>query len=826
MPIPPALRLSAPLRLLATPSSQQPPTILRMNLPTPARPEPPAASRSDARATLWRVRAVVLCSIAGLVGGVLAGWAIDRHQLIDRRRAVVVDGSAVSARLVLAQRGLLAALVQGPMDVESSIAEARADLSEIQDWLNSLAGSARTPESRLLSETARRDLGELTGTADLYMASLRRGDFTASLRLATAFGTTVVDPARNASDDPLAKTIEQLADAIAAEQDAGLDGRVAFGALGCLIVAISTEARRRRRRSRSRIRLSKLASELELVEPSIIVLNRLGHIETITAGAIEMLRSDHSAGPGVSLVGAAGPEFAALAVATGATSPIDVTMSRAGRLRHLQASTPVAAEDGQALLWVLRDVTEARSREGELTRKAFHDPLTLLANREHFRHLVQETLETVSASELSVLFVDLDGFKQVNDSFGHEVGDQLLVDVTHRLQEIVHASDLIGRLGGDEFALLLRSTRPRYAEVIAEQIVHELAEPFIIDGRTMRIGGSVGYTSVAEDSSVEELLQQADVAMYAAKEMGKGRTSRFEAEMLAANRRRIAFERELHGVASSGQLRLLYQPVVDLATRRMVGMEALVRWQHPERGLVSPLEFITAAEANGSIVDIGRWVLRTGLTEFGRLPASYGLRLNVNVSPRQLGEPDFAEIVAAEIERSGVDPSIVTLEVTESLLLGDVEKSIEQLHALKALGVQLALDDFGTGYSSLSYLSRLPVDIVKIDKSFVDELVPDQRPGDPTPSSPRHEFIGALVALAHACDLRVVAEGVEHEYQVEQLRRLGCEYGQGYLFARPLPASSLAAAIAPPAMPETAEAITGAGSDNATEPFSLFESQA
>jgi diguanylate cyclase (GGDEF)-like protein len=745
-------------------------------------------NRSGAR----RMRSIIFGGFLGLLVGGAVGRGVDH---VDHRSVIAGhrdDARALVEHVTKAERSLLSALVQGPSEVDTEVQSAKGHLLDVRDGLNELNRSATTPGTVALGEGVRANFDRFVESSDVYLAALRVGDFGGALRVAAALTVrSTTDPEQS----QISAEITDLANRISQETATGWDATFGLGGLGAVVVMATVELRRRRRRATARARLTTLAGHLEVVQPAIVVLDRLGHIEHVSAAAAVLIGVDSGSELGVSLVGAAGPEFAELARATGDRFPIDITLTRRARPLHIEATTPVAADDGGAVLWVLHDVTDERSREGELTRKAFHDPLTLLPNRERFRQLLQEMLETSDPDELAVVFIDLDGFKHVNDTYGHEFGDHLLVEVTVRLSEIVHAGDLVGRLGGDEFALILRSTRPRYAEVIAEQIVHELAEPFVIDGRTTRIGGSVGYTQVRPDSSVEELLQEADVAMYTAKDRGKGCTAKFHPEMLVATRRRMAFERELHGVASSGQLRLLYQPVVELATRKMVGIEALVRWLHPERGLVSPLDFITAAEANGSINDIGRWVLRTGLTEFALLPSSYALRLNVNVSPRQLAEPDFVASVAAEIDRSGLDPSLVTLEVTESLLLGDVEQSIERLHELKAIGVRLAIDDFGTGYSSLSYLARLPVDVVKIDKSFVDDLVPADEHSE-TGASQR-AFIGALVSLAHACNLTVVAEGIEHEHQVEALRSLGCGFGQGYLFAKPLPATSLAAAISP-----------------------------
>jgi diguanylate cyclase (GGDEF)-like protein len=766
---------------------------------SPGTPNPPGIQGKRRRFAPTRSRSTV-AALAACALGTLAGASIGHIADTENHREFLLEvrKSATVVRLDIAEaeRWLFSALVADPISfgetaaaAENRLRAAKRDLAAYMRYARLKATLPQQTELQASFERFSTDSGHL-------LASLRAGNFAEAVRIGTAVGGEVGRTTGGPASQ-IATKVDELNHRIDQAERPGRSATLAGSLLGPVLVGAAQLLRRRRRRRMSATHLASLAQHIAVIEPAVVVLDRLGRIELVTKHAAQLLQVPASVRH-VPLVSAAGDSWAILAASTGLDGPVTVLNSRGGVTTEIEASNPVHADDGQSLLWVLRDVTAERTHHGELTHKAFHDPLTGLPNREHFRQVLLETLADVAPEEIAVLFVDLDGFKPINDSFGHAVGDRLLTDVAGRLREIVRGDDIIGRLGGDEFALVLRSTRPKYAEVVAEQIVSELAEPFLIDGRSMRIGASVGYTHATIVSTVEDLLREADVAMYRAKSTGKGRAARFDPEMLAATRERMEFERELQFVASSGQLRLLYQPVVELATGRMVGMEALIRWQHPERGLVSPTEFIAAAEANGSIIEIGRWVLRTALVEFQRIPTSYALHLNINVSPRQLCEPDFVEVVADELARAGVDASTVTLEVTESLSLGDVDEGIARLHELKALGVRLALDDFGTGYSSLSYLSRLPVDNVKIDQSFVKALQEDDyeriRTVGPMGSS-RTAFIAALIDLCHGRELSVVAEGVEEPFQVAILRELGCDFAQGFLFAHPLSAASLAAAV-------------------------------
>ena len=426
----------------------------------------------------------------------------------------------------------------------------------------------------------------------------------------------------------------------------------------------------------------------------------------------------------------------------------------------------------------------------ELTRQATHDPLSGLPNRKLFLHSLQQSLVDRGPAGVAVLFLDLDSFKMVNDSLGHAAGDQLIVSVTDRLRGCFdQMSDLdatIARLGGDEFTILLPRhgddlTSRRVADIVAER----LAEPFQIGRHKLVVSASIGIArSTAELCAAEDLLRAADVAMYHAKGAGRGRYVEYELTMGQRAAERLDRETELRQAIEGGALRVYYQPIVDLASGRIRELEALVRWQHPQRGLVSPVDFIPLAEETGLIVPLGQWVLAEACRQL-RIwhlahPADPPIGLNVNLSARQLQQPDLTGVVRQILDAEHLPASCLTLEITESCLMRDSDAT--QLHGLAALGVNLAIDDFGTGYSSLAYLSLLPINTLKIDRSFVARLgrAPD---GD--------AVVETIIALAHALRLSVTAEGIETPDQALHLQALGCQRGQGFYFARPVPANEV-----------------------------------
>ena len=483
---------------------------------------------------------------------------------------------------------------------------------------------------------------------------------------------------------------------------------------------------------------------------------------------------------------------------------------RDGTWRHVQSvhADLLAVPHVRAVVITTRDVTAQKELEAQLQHNAFHDTLTGLANRALFSDRLQHALDRSdrAASSVAVLFVDLDDFKAVNDGAGHTAGDALLAAVAGRLQQALRPGDTVARLGGDEFAVLLEQLgSPAVAQATADRLLEALADPFDLDADSgtgsVRVTASLGIAvGAAGLHDAAELLRDADVAMYAAKAAGKGRSAVFAPDMDSAILGQLRLKSELAGAVERGEFTVHYQPTVDLRTGRLAGVEALVRWEHPDRGLVPPLDFVPLAEQTGLIVPIGRFVLREACHQMSRWQAAHPelppLTVSVNLSARELEEPGLVPSVHAALADSGLDPRQLVLEITETLLMVDVEQTVGTLHQLRALGLRLAVDDFGTGYSSLSYLEDLPVDILKIDKSFVDRIA--DQPTDPRGAeAPGRDgvMVAAISQLGHSLDLQLVAEGIEHAEQVATLSTLSCQYGQGYYFARPLTADAFAAML-------------------------------
>jgi diguanylate cyclase (GGDEF)-like protein/PAS domain S-box-containing protein len=436
----------------------------------------------------------------------------------------------------------------------------------------------------------------------------------------------------------------------------------------------------------------------------------------------------------------------------------------------------------------VRDISERKAFEEQLARQAFYDSLTSLANRALFLDRVKHSLARASrhAGVVTVFFLDLDDFKTVNDSLGHAAGDLLLVRVAERLGHSLRASDTAARFGGDEFGVLVEDGDIQPGE-LAERILATLREPFVLEGTEIQIGATIGIaTSDRGDSTPIELLRDADAAMYSAKADDKGGWRVFEPKMHESVRRRLELRGAVERGIERGEFILHYQPIVDLDTGRTRGVEALVRWNDPERGLVSPAEFIPLAEETGLIVPLGRWVLAEACRAAIRLEHVGGIvpYMSVNLSPRQLQQPELVDDVRAVLLETGLEPELLILEVTETAMMRDTDLMIARLHSLRELGVRIAIDDFGTGYSSLNYLRHLPVDIVKIDMSFVSGIV-----ADPV----QRAVVATIIDLGHVLGLQLIAEGVETDDQRSELGELGCDRGQGYLWARPLDFEALTA---------------------------------
>jgi diguanylate cyclase (GGDEF)-like protein/PAS domain S-box-containing protein len=455
------------------------------------------------------------------------------------------------------------------------------------------------------------------------------------------------------------------------------------------------------------------------------------------------------------------------------------------------AQSTVRVDGAEHSILVVRDTTERRRFEEQLRYQAFHDGLTGLPNRLLFRDRLNGALSRSERQRRSVavLFLDLDDFKLVNDSLGHAAGDVLLVEVARRLQACARASDTVARLGGDEFALLLEEqAAPLEAEVLATRIARALREPFTIQGHDVFTTVSVGVAmSRPELHEPERLLREADLALYQAKAQGKSCWAVFDHALEARAVRRLALESDLRRALQREEFRLFFQPSVSLGDGRILGVEALVRWQHPERGLVEPASFLPAAEEAGLIVPIGRWVLAEACrrvrewqtSHLGSEPEAFvqGLGLAINVSAQEFRSPDLIENVRRALQDSGLEPSLLTLEISEQCLMRDLEAAADRLRDLKGLGVRLAIDDFGTGYGSLAHVRSLPVDVLKIDGSFVRALSAD----------PQNAAIArGVIGLAQALAITVTAEGVETPHQRTLLRDLGCDEAQGFLFGAPM----------------------------------------
>jgi diguanylate cyclase (GGDEF)-like protein len=461
----------------------------------------------------------------------------------------------------------------------------------------------------------------------------------------------------------------------------------------------------------------------------------------------------------------------------------------------MSSASLVRNAQGEPLHFIVQvqDITERKQAEEQLHHAAFYDGMTGLPNRALFTDQLQLTIERVKQTPdqmFAVLFLDVDRFKNINDSLGHVFGDQLLSTIARRLETCVRPEDTVARFGGDEFAILLNSIKHSVDAIrVADRVRTELAQSFNLCGQEIFTTASIGIAlSSTGYNHPEELLRDADTAMYRAKAQGKGRHEVFDKVMHARAISLLQLENDLRRAIEREEFVIHYQPIVKLTTGIISGFEALVRWQHPERGLVSPLEFIPLAEETELIIPISHWVLRESCRQIRKWqlesPAMASLSISVNLSGKQFKQSGLVEYIKQTLQETDLAPACLRLEITESVVMENAEITTAMLRQLRSLGVQLSIDDFGTGYSSLSYLHRLPVNNLKIDRSFVSQM----RPGNEN-----SEIVRTIITLARNLSMEVVAEGIETADQLGQLKALSCDYGQGYLLSKPLTAETASA---------------------------------
>jgi diguanylate cyclase (GGDEF)-like protein len=447
--------------------------------------------------------------------------------------------------------------------------------------------------------------------------------------------------------------------------------------------------------------------------------------------------------------------------------------------------TAIRGDEGETTNYVavLNDITELYDKEAHIRHQAYHDALTDLPNRTLFQDRMRQAMVHCQRTDcqLAVMFIDLDRFKNINDSLGHDVGDMLLQAAGTRLQDTLREGDTVSRFGGDEFVILITDMHsPQIAEHVAEKVIEVLGTPFRIGTHELTVTSSIGISIFPDDGEdIATLLKNADTAMYRAKDLGRDNFQFYTADMNARALERMALENDLRKAIEREELVLHYQPRVNLKSGRIIGMEALVRWNHPVRGMISPGEFIPVAEESGLIAPIGEWVLKTACRQT-RLwhQAGYDLRISVNLSARQFGQEGMLGTIDETLNECGMQGQWLELELTESLIMQNPESTIGLLNQLKERGIWIAIDDFGTGYSSLNYLKRFPIDILKIDQSFVRDISSD--PNDAA-------IAETIIALGHSLNLEVIAEGVETTEQLAFLKSRHCDELQGFLFSRPLP---------------------------------------
>jgi diguanylate cyclase (GGDEF)-like protein/PAS domain S-box-containing protein len=676
----------------------------------------------------------------------------------------------------------LQALSSDPFDLDELQTAAKAALARSRQHLQKISANRDFAKNVAIVDQSLRDEAI---DAERYFAALKSADFDAASRMASSTGKWRAETVTVAT-----KTLQRQEGRLAKLTPERAAITMALG----LWVATSAAMALARRRFKRREMKPGLSAMLQATTDAHVAIDLNG---TIVAASDSVVRLTNR--KATDLVGKSCHELVPLsereglelarqtASATGEAQTLTVETENAGARRQFRASV-VRVDGWDGVVMVFAERTAENALEAELITKAFHDSLTGLANRGLFRTRVQAAIDMRKRNEgiVTVLFMDLDGFKNVNDSLGHEAGDELLNEVAFRLTTLLRPGDTLARLGGDEFALVLIDPRPKFGQLVADRILGVMSQPIRLRHRHVSVGASIGLAEAREGDSVEDLLRNADTAMYAAKENGKNRVERFRPEMFTEALKRLEIDADLRTAIENGQLFLHYQPVIDLKSGQMHSVEALMRWKHPKRGLVPPSVFIPIAEETGSIVELGRWALQTAIAFAATIPPPVeALRVNVNLSARQLDDPTLVELIANELSMRNVDPQRLVLEVTESVVVNEVDRAIARLQEFKALGCLLALDDFGTGYSSLSHLKRMPIDILKIDRAFVTDI------GQVADDS----FVQAIIELGQTLGMQTVAEGIETQEQLDWLRHAGCSSGQGFYLAKPMLDSDVRAAL-------------------------------
>jgi diguanylate cyclase (GGDEF)-like protein/PAS domain S-box-containing protein len=770
------------------------------------------AARRRIGGVAWRQWLTVLIGAAVVVAMVLVAETARRDSERHLRAQVLVERVRAQGQAVGALDWHAIAILAGPRSRGTTVTGGLVN----QGWatwtaLSAALAALQTAEPGATATHLQRDALGLYTVGHSALTVFLRGD----VKDALALNETAVQPqlSRLDADAKRAAARQQTIAGQASRRAAELYvGSLLFGLLLLFLVGWRLHRQRRHallaeaRLAVERRTEQRLRALIEHAGDVISVLDRDLRVRWQSPSVARLLGFDPALALGRRAIELVHPEdrreVERLLTATGQRSGAVTLSIRSrhanGEWRHLEVIADNRLDDPavQGIVLSMRDVTARQALEEELRHQAFHDALTGLANRALFEeHLVQALARARRHHQpAAILFLDLDDFKTINDSLGHEAGDELLRAVAIRIAGTVRAEDTAARLGGDEFAVLAEASEHEDdARMIATRLLAALAEPFEVAGRELRVSASVGVAWSDGSIGIRELMRDADTAMYAAKDAGKNTVRTFEAGMHRRVLDRLELTGELQQAIEQGQFELEYQPVVDLQTGGIYGVEALVRWAHPIRGRVAPVEFIALAEETGLIVPLGEWILRTACEQASRwhreLPDRPPITIGVNVSTRQLHDPSFPELVRDVLAGTGVAPQSLALEITESLLPEDGAAVIEQLAELAALGVHIAVDDFGTGYSALSRLHHFPIDTVKIDRSFITGLERDAN---------KAQLVQGIVSLAESLNLVVVAEGIEHPAQAEQVRAMRAHYGQGYLFSPPVAPERLQALLQDP----------------------------